>query len=62
MEKPSVVYPVRLTPSVFRRLQARAEDEGRPVANYIRRVLDLATRGAETRAPGNGGQVRPRRQ
>ena len=33
MEKQSVVYPVRLTPSVFRRLQARAEDEGRPVAN-----------------------------
>jgi len=52
MERMTVVYPVRLTPSQMRRIKAKAQADGRPVANYIRRVLDLATRDVFERSQG----------
>ena len=41
----TVTYPVKLPDDLYRRVKLRAAQEGRSAANYMRRVLDLATTG-----------------
>jgi len=56
---PTIVYPVRLPEPLYARIKAKAEIEGRSAANYMRRVLDLATRGGMAAIDGqaNGGRM-----
>jgi len=43
--KKTVTYPVRMSPDLYKRVKRRAALDGRTAASYMRRVLDLATRG-----------------
>lgn len=39
-----MVYPVRMPHTLYERIKRAAHLDGRSAANYMRRVLDLATR------------------
>ena len=55
-ERLTKIYPVRLTPSTWRRLTKLAEQQGRPVSALAREALTRLVSGSagSTAAPGMG--------